>query len=277
MIDSRTGVERIGRPNCSCSAITCSRMWRVMSCPVLSSTTLIFSPFTIRARMSSRVMCRLWEASYRRRFAYFLIRRSWLMRKQFTSRFLHCTKNRRERRPRGSWATALRGRSGSGGLAGDLRGFLDPVGELSLGLGRKLDQLMRALARLVRQAVHDLGLSRGERAEVTGRGGSVQLLDRRLDQIAGDLVVVTRGLLDVADHELVEPGGRREGALCEVEIGVGILLLLGRHLESLLVAPCTAGVTSAGRRVLRHGRHLTVFFVQCKRFREAAAPRLTFL
>jgi hypothetical protein len=30
--------------------------------------------------MSSSVMCRLCEASYRRRFAYFLIRRSWLMR-----------------------------------------------------------------------------------------------------------------------------------------------------------------------------------------------------
>src|SRR6188508_901270 len=165
------------------------------------------------------------------------------MRKQFTSRFLHCTKNKRERRPGGSWATALGGRSESGGLAGALRGFLNPVGELRLGLGRKLDQLMRALARLVRQAVHDLGMSRGERAEVPRRRGSVQLLDGRLDQIAGDLVVEARRLLDVADHELVEAGGRREGALREVEIGVGILLLLllllGRHLESLLVAPCT--------------------------------------
>jgi len=96
---------------------------------------------------------------------------------------------------------------------------------------------------------------------------AVQLLDRRLDQIAGDLVVEARRLLDVADHELVEAGGRREGALREVEIGVGILLLLllGRHLESLLVAPCVGCVTSAGLRVLRHGRHSTVFFVQCKR------------
>src|SRR5512137_2733048 len=80
MIASSTLVLRMGRPNCSCSAITCSRMWRVMSCPVLSSTTRIFSPFTIRVRMSSRVMWRLCEASYSRRFAYFLISRSWLMR-----------------------------------------------------------------------------------------------------------------------------------------------------------------------------------------------------
>ena len=42
--------------------------------------------------MSSSVMWRLCEASYRRRFAYFLIRRSWLMRRQCTSGVLRRNK-----------------------------------------------------------------------------------------------------------------------------------------------------------------------------------------
>src|ERR1700693_5665353 len=69
----------MGSQRCSCSAITCSKMLRVMSALFFLSTTTNSILSTTKRLTSAKVMYRLSTVSYRRRFGYFFITRGSLI------------------------------------------------------------------------------------------------------------------------------------------------------------------------------------------------------